>query len=442
MKSSPANTLLLLLLLVFCPASPASPPPGKLQEPRPPIPKAGLLKALRLNGLSNEELVRQIRQRGVGFRLTPDVEGELRAAGATQEVIAAVRESYRPPRAAEGGPDERGRREEAVGEDSPGLRFYEEGNRLSAQRRLAEAVAAYEQAIRLDPRRAAFNNGLGMAQLGLKQYAEALGSFKQAALLDPGDAEAQMGLGAAYRGMQRYGESVEALEKAIRLAPHDPTAYTLLGNTYVLMGSYADALGALKQAVRLKPDFETYDLLSLTYDRMDRHQESLDAARESVRLKPDSVAGHNRMAYAYNQLGQPQEALREAQQALELSPTPGGAAFAYYNMGNAYFALNARPKAADSFRKAVELFKRLPEPLPDQLFYAGNAQQQLGQLQEAITSYRKAVEMRPTFAQAHLSLGLAYAAAGNKRSAMEEYRALKALDAARADRLLKFINAH
>lgn len=60
-----------------------------------PIRKRGLIEALRINGLSTAELVREIERRGVDFLLTDQDEADLIAAGATPEIIAAVRANYR-----------------------------------------------------------------------------------------------------------------------------------------------------------------------------------------------------------------------------------------------------------------------------------------------------------------------------------------------------------
>ena len=57
-----------------------------------PIKKTGLLEALKIGGLEHTELVAIIRERGVAFSLTPAVEDELKAAGASELVLAAVRE--------------------------------------------------------------------------------------------------------------------------------------------------------------------------------------------------------------------------------------------------------------------------------------------------------------------------------------------------------------
>lgn len=60
-----------------------------------PIRRTALINALRINGLSTAELVREIERRGVDFSLTPDVEEELLAAGATPEILLAVGANYR-----------------------------------------------------------------------------------------------------------------------------------------------------------------------------------------------------------------------------------------------------------------------------------------------------------------------------------------------------------
>src|ERR1044072_1303787 len=65
-------------------------------QTKKPITRDGLVKAVRINGLSTAELMQQVQSRGVSFQMTPDAEAELRAAGARPEVIEAARASYRP----------------------------------------------------------------------------------------------------------------------------------------------------------------------------------------------------------------------------------------------------------------------------------------------------------------------------------------------------------
>lgn len=65
-------------------------------QSKKPITRSGLLQAVKLNGLTTEELVSHVRQRGVDFKLTANDEQEFRGAGAQPELLATVRENYRP----------------------------------------------------------------------------------------------------------------------------------------------------------------------------------------------------------------------------------------------------------------------------------------------------------------------------------------------------------
>ena len=75
-------------------------PSAARAQAKKPITLEGLVKAVRINGLSTVELIQQVQSRGVNFQMTPDAEAELRAAGARPEVIEAARSNYRPGGAA------------------------------------------------------------------------------------------------------------------------------------------------------------------------------------------------------------------------------------------------------------------------------------------------------------------------------------------------------
>jgi hypothetical protein len=94
-----AITVLLSLLL----AVPYTPVHSQRQQAKPPIENEGLLKSLRRKALSANELIQEIKSRGVSFQLTaPAVENEIRQAGrylgkrGLDNLIAAVRNNFRP----------------------------------------------------------------------------------------------------------------------------------------------------------------------------------------------------------------------------------------------------------------------------------------------------------------------------------------------------------
>src|ERR1700680_3777011 len=129
--------------------------------------------------------------------------------------------------------------------------WFEEGNKLSDLKRFEEALAAYEQAIRLDPDDAAIYYNKSAALMDLKRYEEAVIALEQAIRLDPNDTYAYTNKGVALIELKRYEEALLALEQAIRLDPHNAVAYTDKGAALHELGRYEEALIALDQAIRL-----------------------------------------------------------------------------------------------------------------------------------------------------------------------------------------------
>jgi len=133
--------------------------------------------------------------------------------------------------------------------------------------RYLEAIAAYEQAIRLAPRPwagAYFKLGVAYGDLG--RHADAIQAYKQAIRIDPDDAMAHYNLGVNYADLGRYADAVDAYKQAIRIDPDYAEAHCNLGVAYVNLGRYFDAADAYKQAIRLKPDWAMAQFnLGLTY---------------------------------------------------------------------------------------------------------------------------------------------------------------------------------
>lgn len=65
-------------------------------QAKKPITKQGLMNAVKINGLSTNELIAQIARRGVDFEMSAGDESDLQSVGARPEVIEAARSNYRP----------------------------------------------------------------------------------------------------------------------------------------------------------------------------------------------------------------------------------------------------------------------------------------------------------------------------------------------------------
>jgi Flp pilus assembly protein TadD len=94
-------------------------------------------------------------------------------------------------------------------------------------------------------------------------------------------------------------------------------------------------------------------------------------------------------------------------------------------MGMLEFKAKDYPNAAEHLQKAVDLGLEKPYLLN----YLGISYSSTGQLKKAVACYRRALELKPDMAEAHLNLGFAYERLQQATRAVQEYEAACRLDA-------------
>jgi Flp pilus assembly protein TadD len=159
-------------------------PAASSAQAKKPITREGLVKAVRINGLSTAELVQQVQSRGVSFQMTPDAEAELRAAGARPEVVEAARANYRPGALTTSSGTGRGGRRTPP----PAARRAPDYDELTDQataaydaRDASRATQLLRQAIQLSPQQPRAYQLLGFTQLYLQSdIAEAERNMRKA----------------------------------------------------------------------------------------------------------------------------------------------------------------------------------------------------------------------------------------------------------------------
>ena len=89
----------------------------------------------------------------------------------------------------------------------------------------AQATAAYEIALRLQPSNAEVLTSIAYSQWGRGAKDSALANMRRASALDPRAAERALGLARAYGGLRRFAEADSSYDRAIALAPDQYHAY-------------------------------------------------------------------------------------------------------------------------------------------------------------------------------------------------------------------------
>jgi tetratricopeptide (TPR) repeat protein len=134
---------------------------------------------------------------------------------------------------------------------------YLRGRNLHLARRYAEAIAAYQAALRADPGHVNAGNGLAIAYAEQRNFAQAIPIWREltrGATMSSGPATAFLfsNLGYAYFLDGQYDDAAVALEKACLLNPLDDRAWQYLGETLQKLGQEERAQQMLRQASALR----------------------------------------------------------------------------------------------------------------------------------------------------------------------------------------------
>jgi len=122
----------------------------------------------------------------------------------------------------------------------------QEGWQLWQAQRLPEAIAKFEQSLKLAPNDANTWNGLGWASLNSGQVKQAEQAFTKCTELAPDHPAALNGLGQIYLARRQYADAEKYLLKA---APQAPAAWYGLARIYLIEGKFPQAEEYAKKIV-------------------------------------------------------------------------------------------------------------------------------------------------------------------------------------------------
>jgi protein O-GlcNAc transferase len=120
--------------------------------------------------------------------------------------------------------------------------------------RFDAAIQLYERSIRAGPKAGYFVN-LGVALISTGRTSDAIAAYREALRLEPGMAVAHNNLAVALCQCSKGEEAIVESREAVRLNPNYPEAFNSLGNGLEETGSHDEAIAAYKKAIELRPDY-------------------------------------------------------------------------------------------------------------------------------------------------------------------------------------------
>ena len=132
----------------------------------------------------------------------------------------------------------------------PGDAEYAKARQLLAEGNLNGAVAAFDEAIKINPNYAPLRSKRADALQLLGKPDDALAGYSDALNLDPTEADAYCGRGAVYLEKGSSELALDDLTQAVRLFPNSYKAFRLRTRANLLAGRYADAIEDARSAIR------------------------------------------------------------------------------------------------------------------------------------------------------------------------------------------------
>ena len=261
------------------------------------------------------------------------------------------------------------------------------------------AACLYMDAIKLDSQYADAYHKLGNAEAMMGLYDVACMEYDTAIRLDPNNAEIYLSRGAAHMRMGDYNQTIHDIDTAIQIDNHNTEAYSFRGTVYNSIGKYMQAI-------------EDFNI--------------------AIKLNPKNGRNYGSRATSYSALGLYEKAIADRTTAIKLDNS-SLIVLEYQWRAQDYRAIKQYSKAVSDLTTAIKIY---PQMMPD--FARGKIGTQLhteralsysllGNEQEAILDYTRAIQLDPDNAMAYYGRALCYASIGNYQQANADKAKAKAL---------------
>lgn len=161
-----------------------------------------------------------------------------------------------------------------------------------------KAFADYDEAVRLAPKNLRTYYTRGLARTENKEYAKANADFDVVSQLDPKFAGAYVGRGQVFILEHEYDKAIAQLNHAIRLDAFRVDAYTLRGESMNAKKEYDKAIADFNQEIRLQPKSSgAYVDRAAAWRGKAEFDKAIADYAEAFRLAPDDAVIKNAFAW-------------------------------------------------------------------------------------------------------------------------------------------------
>ena len=225
----------------------------------------------------------------------------------------------------------------------------------AAESKPQDAIAAYENALKVDATNFVALNGLNTLYARSHELDKAHARIDQALSSYPNVAWLHFLKGQIY-GYQNDAQAAEAqFRRALEIDPNYLPAYSSLAAIFINTRQQDRAITEYKKILAIRPDnAAVYTLIGMLEYQRQNYDAAVENYRKALEIDQNAVIAANNLAWLYgvDGKGNPDEAVRLAQAVVQRNPNVAGFVD---TLGWVYYKKNLYAAAAEQVQKAVAL---------------------------------------------------------------------------------------
>ncbi len=220
---------------------------------------------------------------------------------------------------------------------------------------------------------------------------------KKALATDDSIANGHALLCALYRMKGDLVKAIAEGERAVALGPSHAPALNNYANSLISLWRSEEAIPIYQKAIRLTPLglHYLYDGFGRALRNTGRFEEAISAFKKAIQLAPDNLFYPVELAGTYVMMGREEEAIRLLQEAIRLNPNAPFPTFGW--LGTALRIAGRFEEAVSAFKKAIQL---APDHIPTRIGLA-TTYSLMGREKEARAEAEEILRINPKFSLDH-----------------------------------------
>ncbi len=246
------------------------------------------------------------------------------------------------------------------------------------------------------------------------EFDKALAAFEEAIKLEPKSAAAYHGRASVRSAKKEHDKALEDLAESIRLEPEYAWAYATRGDLLSSLGKFDKALENYAEAVRLAPAVSTSFLgMGFAWLNQREYDRAITFCTAAIQLQPRFANPFGAIPFRYRGLAhmlkrENEKAIEDFTDAILREPKDPSD---YYNRIHCYIELKQFDLAAKDGDAVVRLWPKLP----DAHLARGRTQHNRGNWEGAIASFDEAIKLDAKHAMAYANRAMIRAACPDEK---------------------------